>query len=66
MKEQCAFFAHSKSGMMPKEIATIRYFLRRFLKLKEFAEWKKGEGMNINTPDELIALIQESIKKTGG
>lgn len=32
-------------------------------KLKEYEEWKKNEGVGINTPDELIALIQESIKK---
>lgn len=32
-------------------------------KLKEFEEWKQGEGSEINTPDELIVSIQESIKK---
>lgn len=35
-------------------------------KLKEFEEWKRGEGININTPDDLIAMIQESIKKARG
>ncbi len=35
-------------------------------KLKEYEEWKKNEGVGINTPDELIALIQESIKKARG
>lgn len=32
-------------------------------KLKEYEEWKKGEGIDIKTPDQLIFLIQESIKK---
>lgn len=32
-------------------------------KIKEYLEWKAGEGININTPDQLIALIQDSIKK---
>ncbi|MCD8387901.1 MAG: hypothetical protein LUD17_13615 [Bacteroidales bacterium] len=35
-------------------------------KLKEYEEWKKGEGVDINTPDELIASIQNSIKKARG
>ena len=35
-------------------------------KLKEFEEWKQGEGSEINTPDELIVSIQESIKKARG
>lgn len=35
-------------------------------KLKEYVEWKQGEGINISTPDELISLIQESIKKARG
>ena len=35
-------------------------------KLKEFEEWKQGGGGNISTPDELIALIQEAIKKAKG
>ncbi len=35
-------------------------------KLKEYEDWKKDEGVDINTPDELIALIQESIKKARG
>ena len=35
-------------------------------KFKEYQEWKQGEGANVNTPDELIALIQESIKKARG
>lgn len=35
-------------------------------KLKEYEEWKYGEGININTPDELISLIQDSIKKARG
>ena len=35
-------------------------------KIKEYTDWKKNEGANINTPDELIALIQEAIKKARG
>ncbi len=35
-------------------------------KLKEFEEWKRGEGNGINTPDELIASIQKAIKKARG
>lgn len=35
-------------------------------KLKEFEAWKQREGIDINTPDELIAMIQESIKKARG
>lgn len=35
-------------------------------KLKEFEAWKQGEGIDIKTPDELIAMIQESIKKARG
>lgn len=35
-------------------------------KLKEFEEWKQGEGGSIGTPDELIALIQGTIKKARG
>lgn len=35
-------------------------------KRKEYEEWKRGEGVNINTPDELVALIQDSIKKARG
>lgn len=35
-------------------------------KLKEYEEWKDGEGININTPDELISLLQDSIKKARG
>ncbi|HBY16625.1 MAG TPA: hypothetical protein DEG90_05770 [Porphyromonadaceae bacterium] len=35
-------------------------------KLKEFEVWKQGEGSDINTPDELIAMSQESIKKARG
>ena len=35
-------------------------------KLKEYEEWKKGEGKKINTPDELIEAVQESIKKARG
>jgi len=35
-------------------------------KLKEYSEWKQGEGISINTPDELIASIQEAIKKARG
>lgn len=34
--------------------------------MKEYEEWKDGEGIDINTPDELIALIQDSIKKARG
>lgn len=33
-------------------------------KFKEFEAWKQGGGIDINTPDELIAMIQESIKKS--
>lgn len=32
-------------------------------KLKEYEEWKRGEGINVDNPDELISLIQRSIKK---
>lgn len=35
-------------------------------KFREFEEWKQGEGSKINTPDELIVSIQESIKKARG
>lgn len=35
-------------------------------KMKEYEEWKRGEGALINTPDQLIAEIQEAIKKTRG
>ncbi len=35
-------------------------------KLKEYEEWKKGEGINVHTPDELIAEIQKSIKTARG
>lgn len=35
-------------------------------KFKEYSEWKNGEGKNITTPDDLISLIQESIKKARG
>ncbi len=35
-------------------------------KLKEYDEWKTGEGVDIQTPDQLIHLIQESIKKARG
>ncbi len=31
-------------------------------KLKEYDAWKNGEGAGINTPDELIAVIQADIK----
>lgn len=32
-------------------------------KKKEYEEWKKCEGKDINTPDELIEKIQDEIKK---
>lgn len=35
-------------------------------KLKEFEAWKQGEGIDINTPDEFIEMIQEAIKKARG
>lgn len=35
-------------------------------KLKEFEAWRLGEGIGFNTPDELIAMIQESIEKARG
>ncbi len=32
-------------------------------KLKEYDAWKKKEGANIDTPDELIKLIRDGLKK---
>ncbi len=32
-------------------------------RLKEFEAWKQGEGIYINTPDELSTMIHEPIKK---
>ena len=32
-------------------------------KLKEYEEWKKNEGNNVNTPDQLIEIIRNEIKK---
>jgi hypothetical protein len=34
-------------------------------KQEEYEKWKNSEGKNINTPDELIELIQSDIKKQG-
>ena len=31
-------------------------------KLREYNEWKREAGLGINTPDELIQIIQEEIK----
>lgn len=35
-------------------------------KLREYQQWKSGEGKNINTPDELVNLIQNQIKARSG
>lgn len=42
-------------------LCEFRHQLKK--KMKEYEEWKNGEGKHINTPDELIALIQTAIKK---
>ncbi|MBO5086411.1 MAG: hypothetical protein J6B65_04150 [Paludibacteraceae bacterium] len=41
-------------------VATYSHETQR--KLKEYETWKKSEGEDISTPDELVAIIQSDIK----
>ena len=40
-----------------------KYHNTRRKKEKEYLAWKESEGTDINTPDDLIKLLQEEIKK---
>ena len=46
-------------------IFVIAYYFFNKTKQEEYEKWKNSEGKNINTPDELIELIQSDIKKQG-
>ena len=60
-------FMERKSAVDDKVGAFLSEYRHQSLKkLKEFEEWKQGEGGSIGTPDELIALIQGTIKKARG